>query len=345
MRHFQGEITVSTPIWIKKQWRLELEFNAPIENIHSFSINLERDLAYPDKKHFIITPKAFNKNLWPNTPLRISLDGIIESNPDDEHAHGLDVYAMLNSNSRNYGTEKLEAYLTAKAFLFNHKDNVIYNERDDAIGCEPTEGILKHDNNKEVDRTRTNDIIVPIKHRAAEPVVSKRTVPSWRSNQKQPKTVVLKSALGNGNKNNDFGGLENFESPHYDHYNCPVFFGEKPKNGETRVIYKPSIFRKTANQYDLNEILHKSLLFFESQRSGKLTENDKKTIPWRSDSNLRDGCDVSMDLSGGWYFAGDHIKYTYQMAFSVSLLAYGMIDYFDSYNVMSRLNICGLRIE
>ena len=91
--------------------------------------------------------------------------------------------------------------------------------------------------------------------------------------------------------------------------------------------FLPSIFRKSANSYDLNEILHKSLLFFESQRSGKLTSKDKKTIPWRADSNLRDGCDVNTDLSGGWYFAGDHIKYTHHMAFSVSVLAYGMIDY------------------
>ena len=174
LRHFQGEITVSAPIWIKKHWRLELEFNAAIENIHSFAVNLERDSGWPSKTNFILTPKAFNKNIWPNTPLRIAVDGIIENNEDGEHAHGLDVYAMLDTERRNSrggdSKEKLEKYLTAKVFLFNGEDNIIYNERDDAIGCESTQVLNSVIKSKEVDRTQTNDMIVPIKHRETEPV-------------------------------------------------------------------------------------------------------------------------------------------------------------------------------
>ena len=288
----------------------------------------------------MITPKAFNKNLWPNTPLRIKLDGIIENSDDEEHAHGM-YYAMLDSESN------LEGYLTAKTFLFNEDRNVIYDDRDNAVGCESTEFVSRG----EVDRIKTDDIVVPIKHRAAEPVkVGKNSIPSWRGSQKLPKKVVLKSARlknddfsafdggivhhdQNGHDDDHFttnqGDFNNFGDSHQQQYFCPMNFGEKPLSGPTEVIYKPSIFKKSTSHghYDLNEVLHKSLLFFESQRSGKLTSKDKKTIPWRGDSNLRDGCDVNQDLSGGWYFAGDHIKYTYQMAFSVTLMAYGMIDY------------------
>ena len=58
-----------------------------------------------------------------------------------------------------------------------------------------------------------------------------------------------------------------------------------------------------ANDPDYNEILHKSILFYDAQRAGK-TPNDNK-IPWRGDSTLRDGCDYGTDLSGGW-FDGKH---------------------------------------
>lgn len=40
-------------------------------------------------------------------------------------------------------------------------------------------------------------------------------------------------------------------------------------------------------------------MFFEAQRSGKLPENNR--IPWRGDSNLKDGCKIGEDLSGGYY--------------------------------------------
>lgn len=54
--------------------------------------------------------------------------------------------------------------------------------------------------------------------------------------------------------------------------------------------------------YDYNELLHKSILFYEAQRSGKLPTNNR--IPWRGDSGLKDGCTggvCEVDLTGGWY--------------------------------------------
>lgn len=45
--------------------------------------------------------------------------------------------------------------------------------------------------------------------------------------------------------------------------------------------------------------MYLSLLFYEAQRSGKLPSNNR--IPWRGDSALKDGSDVSKDLTGGWY--------------------------------------------
>ena len=50
-----------------------------------------------------------------------------------------------------------------------------------------------------------------------------------------------------------------------------------------------------------------SILFYEAQRSGKMPKN--KRIPWRFDSELDDGKDLGLDLTGGWHDAGDHIKF------------------------------------
>ena len=53
-------------------------------------------------------------------------------------------------------------------------------------------------------------------------------------------------------------------------------------------------FKDGASDYE--KLLHLSILFYEAQRSGKKSENNR--IPWRGDSGLKDGCDVGHDLTG-----------------------------------------------
>lgn len=48
-----------------------------------------------------------------------------------------------------------------------------------------------------------------------------------------------------------------------------------------------------AGQYDYAQVLDKSLLFYEAQRSGKLPDDNR--IPWRGDSALGD------QIPGGYY--------------------------------------------
>ena len=42
---------------------------------------------------------------------------------------------------------------------------------------------------------------------------------------------------------------------------------------------------------------------------------------------MRDGCDEGVDLSGGWYDAGDHVKFGFPMAWSTTVLSWSIIDY------------------
>ena len=51
--------------------------------------------------------------------------------------------------------------------------------------------------------------------------------------------------------------------------------------------------------YNYEEILNKSIMFYEAQRSGKLPPNNY--IPWRGDSALNDAGNNGEDLTGGWY--------------------------------------------
>ncbi|WP_298543892.1 glycoside hydrolase family 48 protein [uncultured Aquimarina sp.] len=87
-------------------------------------------------------------------------------------------------------------------------------------------------------------------------------------------------------------------------------------------------------QYNYGEALQKSLLFYETQQSGKLP--DWNRISWRSDSGVNDGADVGLDLTGGWNDAGDHVKFGFPMAFSVTALNWGFLEYKDGYDTANQ---------
>ncbi|WP_426311426.1 glycoside hydrolase family 9 protein [Cellulosimicrobium sp. E-16] len=77
------------------------------------------------------------------------------------------------------------------------------------------------------------------------------------------------------------------------------------------------------------EALQKSLFFYDAQRSGDLPDDFR--VSWRGDSALDDGADVGLDLTGGWYDAGDHVKFGLPMAFTTTMLAWGAIASPDGY--------------
>ncbi|KAJ0970107.1 hypothetical protein J5N97_022984 [Dioscorea zingiberensis] len=77
--------------------------------------------------------------------------------------------------------------------------------------------------------------------------------------------------------------------------------------------------------FDYRVALEKSLLFFEAQRSGKLPADHR--VVWRGDSGLRDGFLEGVDLVGGYYDAGDHVKFGLPMAYAVTMLSWGVIEF------------------
>ncbi|XP_071731389.1 endoglucanase 9-like [Rutidosis leptorrhynchoides] len=72
------------------------------------------------------------------------------------------------------------------------------------------------------------------------------------------------------------------------------------------------------------DALAKSILFFEGQRSGRLPQSQK--ITWRSISGLSDGAQAHVDLVGGYYDAGDNVKFNFPMAYTTTMLAWGALE-------------------
>ncbi len=80
---------------------------------------------------------------------------------------------------------------------------------------------------------------------------------------------------------------------------------------------------------DYAEALQKALYFYDAQRSGKLPQGFR--VAWRGDSALQDGADAGVDLTGGYYDAGDNVKFGFPMAGAMTLLAWGGISFQPGY--------------
>jgi len=98
------------------------------------------------------------------------------------------------------------------------------------------------------------------------------------------------------------------------------------------------------------DALAKSFLFYEAQRSGQLPVNNR--VSWRRNSALGDAVarydannnglleaneTLSRDLSGGYYDAGDRMKYAFPLASAMTMLAWGVTQYQTIYSQSGQL--------
>ncbi|KAL6844178.1 hypothetical protein ACP4OV_025851 [Aristida adscensionis] len=80
-----------------------------------------------------------------------------------------------------------------------------------------------------------------------------------------------------------------------------------------------------ASRFDYAGAFDKCLQFFEAQRSGKLPAD--RRVQWRGDSALTDGFSQGVDLVGGYYDSGDHVKFGFPMAYAVTMLSWGVLEF------------------
>ena len=89
-------------------------------------------------------------------------------------------------------------------------------------------------------------------------------------------------------------------------------------------------------KYDYGQVLKLSILFYEAQQSGKLPQSNR--VQWRKDSALNDKGQNGEDLTGGWYDAGDYVKFGFPMAYSATVLAWGLVEYKKAYEAAGQYN-------
>ena len=115
----------------------------------------------------------------------------------------------------------------------------------------------------------------------------------------------------------------------------------------------PSPPPSTGGAYNYNEVLMKSILFYEAQRSGPLPSNNR--VDWRGDSATNDlipggyydGEDVRMNALwtcqsdiNPWcplHVAGDHVKFGFPMAAMTTQLAWGAITFQAGYEAAEQI--------
>ncbi|KAL7605410.1 hypothetical protein Lser_V15G19110 [Lactuca serriola] len=78
-----------------------------------------------------------------------------------------------------------------------------------------------------------------------------------------------------------------------------------------------------ANQ-NYKDALAKSILFFKGQRSGRFPTSNG--IPWRAISGLSDGSLAHVNLVGGYYDAGDNVKFNFPMAYTTTMLSWSALE-------------------
>ncbi|KAK7093553.1 uncharacterized protein [Littorina saxatilis] len=148
-------------------------------------------------------------------------------------------------------------------------------------------------------------------------------------------TLVNKNYMGKQNAGDDLcvkvtgsvcgggkpGGTATFVDLNDDHMHVPA---------------APKIAGAASMKYNYPDVLMKSILFYEAQRSGKLPHNNR--ITWRGDSALKDKGAGGEDLTGGWYDAGDNVKFNFPMAFSTTVLCWSLLEFPQAYSKTGQLD-------
>ncbi|NLM57996.1 MAG: endoglucanase [Clostridium sp.] len=83
----------------------------------------------------------------------------------------------------------------------------------------------------------------------------------------------------------------------------------------------PQGFVSAAGTYNYAEALQKAIYFYECQQAGPLPEWNR--VEWRGDATMND------EVLGGWYDAGDHVKFNLPMAYSAAMLGWALYEYGD----------------
>ena len=95
------------------------------------------------------------------------------------------------------------------------------------------------------------------------------------------------------------------------------------------VLFSSILININSKSQDYARHIELSLLFYECQRSGPLPNTNR--IFWRHDSMVDAGADAGLDLTGGYYDAGDNVKFNFPQASALTLIAWSGIEFAEGY--------------
>jgi len=84
---------------------------------------------------------------------------------------------------------------------------------------------------------------------------------------------------------------------------------------------------------DYGQALKNSLLFYKAQKSGKLPDND---VPWRHDAFVNLKTKEGVDVSGGFFDAGDTVKFNLPQAVTITSLSTGLLYFENGYKTAGK---------
>ncbi len=88
--------------------------------------------------------------------------------------------------------------------------------------------------------------------------------------------------------------------------------------------------------YNYAEALQKAIFFMEGQQSGRLSPNNR--VEWRGPAHTEDGRDAGIDLSGGWYDAGDHWKTNTTMASAITTMSWSVLRFPEAFEKTGQMD-------
>ena len=220
---------------------------------------------------------------------------------------------IVSREDDKYLIRLLDAEKTTVTFNANKVDGKIVNPDNFSTNNEPADELLTEASVAEepiIGEPIANDLVTeePV---ADEPVINEPTEPTFNESAgREPNELAdeeLNESIANQEleTDNDDPGLEIVNDGGI----------TNPKAG--------------SGQFRYGEALQKTFLLYEANRSGALPDDNR--IEWRSDSTTTDGSDVGLDLTGGYFDAGDHVKFNLPMTANSTMLAWGGIEYQEAY--------------
>ena len=82
-----------------------------------------------------------------------------------------------------------------------------------------------------------------------------------------------------------------------------------------------------------HNVLGMSLKFYEAQRA----IGPFPTVNWRKPASTHDGNDVGVDLNGGWFDAGDHVKFSLPMSYAVGMINWSILKTPKAYEDIDKM--------